>query len=112
MTGFVTEEEKSRILARSWALINTSVREALPVSFLEALAHRTPIISSENPDDLTSSYGFHVQDEDYEESLKWILESDEWQGRGEEGRDHVEKEFELEHVIDLHLERYEEMERD
>ncbi len=53
LTGFVTEEEKSRILASSWALMNTSVREALPVSFLEALAHKTPIISGEDPDGLT-----------------------------------------------------------
>ena len=109
LTGFVTEEEKSRILAKSWALMNTSVREALPVSFLEALAHRTPIISGENPDDLTSSYGFHVQDEDYEEGLKWVLDSDEWRRKGEDGRRHVERVFEMEHVIDLHLEKYEDV---
>ena len=108
LTGFVTEEEKSRILARSWALMNTSVREGLPVSFLEALAHKTPIISGENPDELTSRYGFHVQDEDYEEGLRWVLSSDEWRRKGEDGREHVERVFEVEHVVDLHLERYEE----
>ena len=108
LTGFVTEEEKSRILARSWALMNTSVREGLPVSFLEALAHKTPIISGENPDELTSRYGFHVQDEDYEEGLRWVLSSDEWRRKGEDGREHVERVFEVEHVIDLHVERYEE----
>ncbi len=53
--GFVSEEEKSRILEKSWALVNTSVREALPISFLEALAHETPILSGEDPDGLTSS---------------------------------------------------------
>jgi glycosyltransferase involved in cell wall biosynthesis len=109
LTGFVSEEEKSRILASSWALMNTSVREALPVSFLEALAHKTPIISGENPDDLTSSYGFHVQGEDYEEGLRWLLESDDWRQRGEDGRCHVGKVFEMEHVIDLHLEKYKEI---
>jgi len=73
------------------------------------LAHKTPIFSGENPDGLTSSYGFHVEDEDYEEGLRWVLDSDEWTRRGEEGRVHVERVFELEHVIDIHLERYEEL---
>ncbi len=106
LTGFVSEEEKSRILGRSWALVNTSVREALPVSFLEALAHETPIISGENPDDLTTTYGHHVKDEDYSTGLKWLIESDEWMRKGRQGRDHVREVYEMDHVVDLHVEKY------
>lgn len=107
LTGFVSEEEKGRILSKSWALMNTSVREALPVSFLEALAHKTPIISGEDPDKLTSTYGFHVEDEDYSMGLDWLVESEDWKNRGEKGRNHVSEVYEMEHVVDLHTERYE-----
>ncbi len=107
MTGFVSEAEKSRILSKSWALMNTSVREALPVSFLEALAHKTPIISGEDPDQLTSPYGFHVEEEDYSSGLDWLLESERRRSAGEKGREHVSEVYEMDHVVDLHIERYE-----
>ncbi len=109
LTGFVTEEEKSRILAKSWALVNTSVREALPISFLEALAHKTPIISGENPDGLTSTFGHRVAEEDYNSGLEWILASDDWRTKGEKGRDHVQSEYELDHVVKLHIKQYEDV---
>jgi glycosyltransferase involved in cell wall biosynthesis len=107
LTGFVSEEEKGRILSKSWALVNTSIREALPVSFLEALAHKTPIISGEDPDHLTSNYGFHVKEEDYGGGLEWLLESEEWRKKGENGRKHVSEVYEMDHVVDLHIEKYE-----
>ena len=106
LTGFVSEEEKSRILERSWALVNTSVREALPVSFLEALAHETTILSGEDPDGLTSSYGFHVADGDYARGLKALLGDDGWRVRGRLGRRYVEEVHELDRVVDMHLEIY------
>lgn len=106
LTGFVSEEEKSRILERSWALVNTSVREALPVSFLEALAHETPILSGEDPDGLTSSYGCHVADGDYTRGLEVLLGDDGWRERGRRGREYVEEVHELGRVVDMHLELY------
>lgn len=105
--GFVSEGEKSLILAKSWALLNTSIREALPVSFLEALAHKTPIISQENPGGLTEKFGFHVHDERYEEGLEWLMERKEWKRKGEEGRRHVEEVYEIGKVVDRHIEVYE-----
>jgi len=107
LTGFVTEEEKSRILGASWALVNTSIREALPVSFLEALAHGTPIISGENPDDLTSEYGYVVEDGDYSSALDRLLADDERQDKGRRGRRHVMEVHEAGRVVDLHVEIYE-----
>ncbi len=106
LTGFVSEEEKSRILERSWALVNTSVREALPVSFLEALAHETPILSGEDPDGLTSSFGCHVADGDYALGLKALLGDDGWRERGRLGRRYVEEVHEVGRVVDMHLEIY------
>jgi glycosyltransferase involved in cell wall biosynthesis len=106
MTGFVSEELKSRVLAESWALVNTSVREALPVSFLEALAHETPIVSGENPDGLTRSYGYHVAGDDYASALKTMLEDPNRGRKGREGRRLVKEVYEADRVAELHLKVY------
>lgn len=106
LTGFVDEEEKSRILEESWALVNTSIREALPVSFLEALAHETPIISVEDPDGITSAYGFHVADGDYASGIRWLLESGDWRAKGRRGRGFVEATYEVGRVVGMHIDAY------
>jgi glycosyltransferase involved in cell wall biosynthesis len=106
MTGFVSEELKSRVLTESWALVNTSVREALPVSFLEALAHETPIVSGEDPDGLTRSYGYHVAGDDYASALKTMLEDPNRGRKGREGRRLVKEVYEADRVADLHLKVY------
>ncbi|MCW4012020.1 MAG: glycosyltransferase family 4 protein [Candidatus Bathyarchaeota archaeon] len=106
LTGFISEHEKQEILGKSWALLNTSIREALPVSFLEALANETPVISGENPDNLVSDYGYHVMEDDYEAGLAWLMDSHEWQHKGKNGRRHVARVYDSDHVADLHIEEY------
>ena len=112
LTGFVSEDEKSRILAESWALINTSIREALPVSFLESLAHKTPIISGENPDNLTSNYGYLVHRENFVSAIKQLLADKERKTKGEQGRRLIEKVYESKKVVDQHLKVYEKLMED
>lgn len=99
MVGFVSEEEKSRILEKSWIMVNTSIREGLPVSFLEAAAHKTAILSYVNPDNFASNLGCHVPDEDFEEGLRTLLKDNLWQKKGEEGYDYVKKTHEIKKVI-------------
>jgi len=106
LAGFVSEEEKSRILERSWAMVNTSIREALPVSFLEALAHETPILSGEDPDGLTSAYGYHVTDGDYTKGLRALLEREVWRKKGRRGRRLMEEVYEVNKVVNRHVEVY------
>ena len=55
--GFVSEEVKREIIGRSWALLNTSIREGLPITFLESLAEGTPIVSYVDPDQYVSKFG-------------------------------------------------------
>lgn len=107
LPGFVSEEEKSRILEESWALVNTSIREALPISFLEALAHETPIISGLDPDFLTSLYGYHVEGEDYAGGVRRMLADENRLVRGGAGREHVEENHEMGRVVERHIEIYE-----
>lgn len=60
MLGHVDGAEKQRLLASAWVLVNTSIHEGLAVSFLEALACETPIVSCQNPGDVISRFGVYV----------------------------------------------------
>lgn len=91
MPGFVTEDEKHQILAKSWILINTSIREGLPISFLEAMAHKTAILSYVNPDKLASKFGYWTRKGDFERGLKRLLKDDLWVRKGEKGFEYVKR---------------------
>jgi glycosyltransferase involved in cell wall biosynthesis len=110
MTGFVTEEEKTEILDRSWIMINTSWRECLPIAYLEAAAHKCAILSHENPDNFASERGYHAVNgtfEEFREGLKWLLEDDRWKKLGTKGYEYVDENHEFNKVIDMHVEAYE-----
>lgn len=58
--GHIDGAEKNKILSHSKVLINTSIHEATPVSFLEALSHGMLIVSCQNPDSISEKYGFYT----------------------------------------------------
>lgn len=58
--GHVDGIEKETYLKEAKILVNTSIHEALPVSFLEALAYGTVLVSNRNPENITSKFGIHV----------------------------------------------------
>lgn len=60
--GHVDGDEKTSYLKRAKILINTSIHEALPISFLEALSYGTLLVSNRNPENLTSKFGIFVGD--------------------------------------------------
>jgi glycosyltransferase involved in cell wall biosynthesis len=107
LPGFLDGEEKGRLLSVSWVLVNTSVSECLPVSFLEAAAHGCAILSPHDPDGFASGFGYRVIDSDYEAGLRWLLKGN-WENQGEKGREYVASTHEENHVIDLHMRAYEE----
>jgi glycosyltransferase involved in cell wall biosynthesis len=109
MPGWVFGEAKDRMLEESWVMINTSVRECLPVSYLEGAAYECAILSSNNPDDFASNFGYHVQDHDYAKGLRALLDGDAWRTRGKTGRRYVEATHELSRVIDTHLSIYKDL---
>lgn len=55
--GHVQGQEKIDLLKKSKVLVNTSIHEAIPVSFLEALSYGCLLVSCQNPDNLTSTFG-------------------------------------------------------
>ncbi len=60
--GHVDGEEKKQFLRESKILVNTSIHEALPVSFLEALSYGVCLVSNRNPDHLTEKFGIWTGD--------------------------------------------------
>lgn len=108
----VSDEEKARILGRSWVLVNTSVREALPITFLEACAHKTAILSCVNPDDFASDFGAHVHENDFPTGLTRLLTDDAWRAQGERGYAHMVKYHERETVVEQWVQIYERIVQD
>ena len=60
--GLVVGEKKKQFLKEAKILINTSIHEALPVSFLEALSYGVCLVSNRNPDSLTEKFGVWTGD--------------------------------------------------
>ncbi len=112
MTGMLNQfdnETLTNIYQKSWILINTAAREGLPNSFIEALAHKTAILSSVNPDQFASRFGYFAQNDNFEQGLKWLLENDRWRTQGEAGYKHISNVFATEVAIERHLKIYEEL---
>lgn len=60
LLGHVGEAEKQRLLSSAWVAINTSIHEGLAVSFLEALACETPLLSCVDTGFTVSRYGIYT----------------------------------------------------
>lgn len=58
--GHVDGDLKNQYLKDAKILINTSIHEALPISFLEALSYGTLLVSNQNPENLTAKFGIDV----------------------------------------------------
>ncbi|MEM3245926.1 MAG: glycosyltransferase family 4 protein, partial [Candidatus Micrarchaeaceae archaeon] len=107
--GFITEEEKIAYLSKAWGLLNTSVREGLPVSFLEALAYETPLISYVDPDNYVSAFGIKSKDltvESYINAINKVVYNELYKTKGKAGRHFVEKEHETTIVMKKHISIY------
>ncbi|MEQ9369170.1 MAG: glycosyltransferase family 4 protein [Coleofasciculus chthonoplastes F3-SA18-01] len=99
LMGHVQGEEKVRLLASAWVLVNTSIHEGLAVSFQEALKCETPLLSCVNPQDVVSRFGIYVGRWDgsgmdsiprFIDGLTCLIEDRELRTRlGKEGREWV-----------------------
>ena len=55
--GHLDGAAKTETLASAWVLVNTSIHEALAVSFLEGLRCETPLLALQDPGGLVSRFG-------------------------------------------------------
>lgn len=103
---FITEEEKFEILGKSWIFLNSSVREGLPVSFLEAMKTKTCLVASVDPDQYTSNFGVKVEHNNYRKAIGEAITDKLFQGKGELGFNHLTQVHEISKVMNKHLDIY------
>jgi glycosyltransferase involved in cell wall biosynthesis len=113
MPGFIPrfgEGGLTRLYEQAWVLVNTSAREGLPYTFIEACAWDCAVLSCLDPDGFASRFGYHVADESqagFESGMRWLLEDDRWRELGRRGGEYVRSVFSEKSSIDAHLGRYE-----
>lgn len=110
LRGFVDQFDGSALsdlLSRSWILVNTSLREGLPTSFVEAAGHGCAILSELDPDGFSSNFGHHVTDGDYAAGLRALLRDENWMEKGSLGREYCREAFAVDTSIKNHLNIYE-----
>ena len=101
--GYVGGREKANLLNRCWAVINTSIHEGLPVSFIEAFSYGKCVISCQNPDGLVERFGFFTGNfqgdglekqflDAFSEKIKECLNNEEGRrSKGKRARRYVEQ---------------------
>lgn len=109
LLGFMRDPEKTRLLGESWVLVNTSVSECLPVSFLEAAAHSCAILSFHDPEGFASKFGYHAMDTNLDQGLCFLLEDDKWKDRGKKAHVYVSEAHEVQRVVEQHISAYEDL---
>ncbi len=95
------------LYAKAWVLVNTSAREGLPYTFVEAAGWSCAILSCLNPDGFADRFGFHVTGGDFAAGLEWLLAEDRWRLQGAAGARYVAEIFSEENSIDEHVRWYE-----
>jgi len=101
-----TDPAWSEVLSRSWILVNTSLREGLPTTFIEATAHRCAILSFADPDGFASRFGFRATEGALIDGLHHLLRGNRWRRLGEAGWQHVSRVFSVDVAMSAHLEAY------
>jgi glycosyltransferase involved in cell wall biosynthesis len=114
MRGFVDQfssREFQELLSRSWVLVNTSLREGLPRSFLEAAYFKCAILSRVDPDGFASRFGCRVDHDDFAGGLRSLLARDAWRERGEAASQYVSAKYGVQQSVSQHVELYQEVAR-
>lgn len=100
LLGFIDGEKKFDILSKCWILTLTSIREALPLAFIEGLAHQCALLSSVNPDGIVSAFGFWAKNDNFVEGLFSLIDNHNWRLKGELGYNYVCKNHQLSNIVE------------
>ena len=109
LLGFINQfegNELSRLLEMSWILVNTSSREGLPNSYIEACGHRCAILRPTDPDGFATRFGIQVRDNDFSSGLANLLKQDKWQSLGNMGYEYVRETNNVPIAVQKHLDLY------
>lgn len=109
MTGILNQfetEALSAVLGKCWILVNTSPREGLPITFLEAAAHRCAILSFRDPGGFASRFGCVADEGRLRDGLAFLLAEERWKERGDEGYRFVNQTYSTGKAMEAHLAAY------
>jgi glycosyltransferase involved in cell wall biosynthesis len=112
ITGIIDQFRTTQldsIYAKSWILVNTSPREGLPNTYLEAAGHRCAILSYTDPDGFASHYGHRSVEGELVKGLDWLLTDDRWKSLGARGHDYISNVFATQHAMDAHTNAYQQV---
>ena len=118
--GHVDGKLKEQYLKDAKILVNTSIHEALPISFLEALSYGCCIVSNRNPEKLTEKFGIWIGNvlgdgvdkiDLYIKAIKNLITNDEKRKKkGIQGREYIRSTHNIPRFVkDLRNVIYEEM---
>ena len=79
------------------------------MTFLEAASFKCAILSSVNPDDFASNFGYWARQGDSAKGLQSLLSNEKWKPLGEAAHQYVKQTHELNVVVDKHLQAYEQL---
>lgn len=101
--GFVPFVEMDKLYARASALLCTSTIEGFPNTFLQAWNHRTPVVSTIDPDHVLTENGIGVACKDVDELAAGIRRVCGPEGRvmGARAREYLERVHSVEAVMAL-----------
>ncbi|MCP4641987.1 MAG: glycosyltransferase family 4 protein [bacterium] len=95
------------VLARTCILVNTSSREGLPMTFLEAGAYGSAILSAVDPDGFATRFGVHVEEDRFADALRSMLAGpDDPKAMGLRARAYVQERYEWDKALDHHIACY------
>lgn len=109
MHGFIDKfasSELYNILNKSWILVNTSIREGLPLTFIEAAGRGCAILSKVNPDHFASQFGFCARNDNFIEGLHYLLEQNRWKDGGQKAFEYVRKIYDDNSAVQYHVALY------
>jgi len=110
MLGYIDKFQTDRlekIYARSWILVNTSAREGLPMTFIEAAAQGCAILSTVDPDNFASHFGYFAPSvEALAEGMHALLHDELWKEKGKAAFDYVSSTYGGNNAARVHLEIY------
>jgi len=99
----------SDLLARCWIIVNSSARESLPTTFVEAAVHGCAILGGINPDSFTEKFGYYVRDGNYEKGLAFLLAENKWLDKGNQAMEQTRTIFSPENSIREHINIYQDI---
>ena len=104
-----SSDDLNEIYSKSHILVNTSIKEALPATFIEALSFGCSILSSTNADKFAELFGYYCEKDAFEKGLMTLFKNNLWHKKGLAGFEYVKQHYDYPISIKKHLLLYQQL---